>query len=142
TTAKDVNMPQSVSAKSSIKDPWRVYQMMFEDHLESANHRPLTIRTYGIAVDQLGQYLRDKGMPADPTTVTREHLIEWMRHLQRPRDAGGQGLTAQTALQRYRSVSRLFAWLVDTDEIAAWPMEKMKPPRVPEKMVPVIREDD
>jgi site-specific recombinase XerC len=51
-------------------------------------------------------------------------------------------VTAQTALQRFRSVSRLFAFLVDSDEIKASPMEKMKPPKVPEKLVPVIADSD
>ena len=40
------------------------------------------------------------------------------------------------------SVSRLFSWMVDTDEMPESPMAKMKPPRVPEKMVPVIKPED
>ena len=82
------------------------HQQLFDDHLESVNAAPMTLRTYGIAVKQLGQFLEKNGMPTDPTAVTREHLVEWMRYLQRPKDDDGQGLTAQTALQRYRSVSR------------------------------------
>jgi site-specific recombinase XerD len=121
---------------------WRVYQTLFTDHLESTNAAATTIRTSGIAVDRLGDFLQVTGMPADPTKVTREHLVEWMRYLQRPKDEGGQGLTAQTALQRCRSVSRLFAWLVDTDEIRESSMTRMKPPRVPDKLVPVIGDAD
>lgn len=135
-------MSTRIAAKRVSRDTWGVYQMLFTDHLEAVNAAPMTIRTYSMAVEQLGAFLRMTGMPADPTKVTREHIVEWMRYLQRPRDEGGQGVTAQTALQRYRSVSRLFAWLVDTDEIPDTPMAKMKPPRVPEKMVPVIRQDD
>jgi site-specific recombinase XerC len=123
-------------------DTWLAYTRLFLDYLESVNAATMTQRTYGIAVQQLGDYLRRQGMPADPTRVTREHLVEWLRHMQRPKTEGGQGLTAQTALQRYRSVSRLFAYLVDTDEIRESPMAKMKPPRVVEKMVPVIAEGD
>lgn len=123
-------------------DTWRVYQTLFVDNLEATNAAPMTIRTYSLAVEQLGAYLREQGMPTDPTAVTREHLVEWMRYLQRPPEDGGRGLTAQTALQRYRSVSRLFAFLVDQDDIAESPMAKMKPPRVPEKLVPVISVDN
>lgn len=135
-------MPTAVASPKTIRDTWRVYQTMFSDHLEATNAAPMTIRTYMVAVTQLGDYLRETGMPSDPTRVTREHLVEWMRFLQRPKELDGQGLTAQTALQRYRSVSRLFAWLVDTDEIKESPFSKMKPPKVPEKLVPVIGEDD
>lgn len=128
-------------ATQLITDSWRMYATMFEDHLESVNAAPGTITIYGVAIKQLGAFLADRGMPADPTLVTREHLVEWMRHMQREKPAG-QGLTPQTALQRYRSASRLFAWLVDTDEIPESPMAKMKPPRVAEKMVPVIKQGD
>ncbi|MCA9829447.1 MAG: hypothetical protein KC495_03150 [Dehalococcoidia bacterium] len=96
--------------------------------------------TYGIAVQQLGDFLRAQAMPTDPAKVTRAHVIDWMRFLQRPGADGGQGLAAQTALQRFRSVSRLFAWMVDTDEIRESPIARMKPPRVPEELVPVIVE--
>lgn len=132
----------TVTSSRTSSGTWKLYQQLFDDHLESVNAAPMTLRTYGIAVRQLGDYLHRQGMPTDPSAVTREHLVEWMRFLQRPKDDGGQGLTAQTALQRYRSVSRFFAWLVDTDEIRESPMARMKPPRVPEKLVPVIGDED
>src|SRR5687768_2081700 len=132
--ARRSRMQATLTKPRTASDTWRVYQTLFSDHLEATNAAPMTIRTYGIAVQQLGDFLRERGMPADPTRVTREHLVEWMRYIQRPTKEDGQGLTAQTALQRYRSVSRLFAWLVDTDEIKESPMAKMKPPRVPEKL--------
>jgi len=135
-------MSTAVPTKHIARDTWGVYQMLFTDYLESVNAAPTTIRIYRIAVEQLGAFLRSTGMPADPTQVTREHLVEWLRFMQRPREEQGQGLAAQSALQRYRSVSRLFAWMVDTDEIPESPMAKMKPPRVPEKMVPVIKQED
>ena len=124
------------------RDTWQVYQMLFSDYLESVNAAPRTISTYGLAVEQLGAYLKKQGMPTDPTMVTREYLVEWMRYLQRPCLDGGQGVSAQTALQRFRSVSRFFIFLVETDEMTESPMAKMRPPRVPEKLVDVIKEDD
>lgn len=117
-----------------VTDAWSLYATMFEDALERERYAPQTIRTYRIAVGQLGAFLRARGMPHDPTLVTREHLTEWLRHLHTT-------LAAQTVLQRYRSVSRLFAFLVAEDEIAESPMAKMKPPRVPERLVPVIGDD-
>ena len=135
-------MQSTRSNRTTAHDTWKVYQVLFSDHLEAENHAPRTIDTYGLGVEQLGDFLRSQGMPTDPTAVTREHLVEWMRHLQRAKELGGQGVSAQTALQRFRSVSRLFAWMVDTDEIAESPMAKMKPPRVPEKIVPVIGDVD
>lgn len=135
-------MRGSKTKAAAPADTWAVYQTLFSDHLEAVNAAPLTIRAYVLAVQQLGDFLRATGMPLDPGHVTREHLTEWMRFLQRPVEEGGRGLTAQTALQRFRSTSRFFAYLVETDEIGESPMAKMKPPRVPEKLVPVISDGD
>lgn len=123
-------------------DTWRVYQTLFSDHLESANAAPLTIRTYLLAVRQLGEFLRSEGLSPDPAALGRETMVAWMRYLQRSADEGGQGLSAQSALQRYRSISRYFEFLVDAGDIAESPLAKVKPPRVPEKLVPVIGEGD
>jgi site-specific recombinase XerC len=134
-------MQVHVKAPAAAPPAWREYQIGFQDWLEEVNKAPMTRRTYGVAVEQLGAFLADKGMPTDPTVVTREHLGEWMRYMQRPADEGGQGLTAQTALQRYRSVSRFFQWLVKEDEIHESPMARMSPPKVPEKLVPVVDDE-
>ncbi|MGE3074408.1 MAG: tyrosine-type recombinase/integrase [Dehalococcoidia bacterium] len=115
---------------------------MFTDHLESVNAAPATIRTYRFAVEQLGAFLREQGLPTDPRKVKREHLSAWMLHLQRPPDAGGRGLAAQTALQRFQSTRQFFKFLEEAGDIKESPMLRLKPPRVPEKLVPVIADDD
>ena len=127
---------------TTVPAAWRSYQLGFQDWLEEVNKAPMTRSTYGVAVEQLGAFLASKGMPTDPTVVSREHLGEWLRHMQRPVEDGGQGLTAQTTLQRYRSISRFFAWMVQEDEIQSSPMAKMSPPKVPEKLVPVVDDVD
>ena len=66
----------TVTTPGALSGTWKLYQQLFTDHLESGNAAPMTIRTYGIAVQQLGDYLRAQGMPADPTAVTREPLVE------------------------------------------------------------------
>ncbi len=83
-----------------------------------------------------------EGIPTDPRKVKREHLTGWMLHLQRAPKLGGRGLGAQTALQRYQSVRQFFKFLEESADIKESPMAKMKPPRVPEKLVPVISDQD
>lgn len=121
---------------------WAFYCTMFQDHLEATNAAPRTIETYGLAVDQLGAYLREQGLPTDPTKVRREHLIDWMRYLQRPKDQDGRGASPATANQRYRSISRYFRFLVETDELPESPLKQMSPPKVPEQLVPVVKNAD
>lgn len=121
---------------------WRFYQTMFTDELEAVNAAPRTIETYSLAVAQLGTFLAEHDMPTDPTKVKREHMIEWMRYLQRPVAEGGRGAMPATANQRYRSAQAFFKFLVEQEEMRETPLAKMSPPKVPEKLVPVVREAD
>lgn len=115
---------------------------MLPDHPEAVNRASMTNRTYRIAVEQRGAYLDAQGMPHEPAAVTREHLIQWMRYLPRPKADGGQGVGDASVVQRYRRIQAFFKWMVETDEIHESPMAKMRPPFLPEKLVPVINEGD
>jgi site-specific recombinase XerC len=129
-------------AARTSPDTWGVYQTLFEDHLESINRAPLTIRTYAVALTQFVDFVRAEAFAIGPSEVARPHLVSWMLYLQRPPEKGGRGLSAQTALQRFRSLSRFFAWLVEIGEATSSPMEKMKAPKVPEQPVPVVSTGD
>jgi integrase len=43
-----------------------------------------------------------------------------------------------TVATHYRSLQQLFRWLVDDGEIERSPMERMRPPAVPEQPVPIV----
>src|SRR5215203_4318648 len=47
-----------------------------------------------------------------------------------------------TVAKHYRSLQQLFRFLIDDGEITASPMERMKPPAVPEQPVPVLTDED
>jgi site-specific recombinase XerD len=66
--------------------------------------------------------------------VHREHIESFISHLLDTRKPA-------TANNRYRGLQSFFKWLVDEGEIKANPMERMKPPRVPEEPPDVLRED-
>jgi site-specific recombinase XerC len=112
----------------------KVYRDAFLRSLASERKSPRTLQTYGEAVDRLDAFLHSKGMPTEPSAITREHLTEWINDLL-------DHHKATTALNRYRSAYRFFEYLVDVDEIPASPMAKMKPPKVEEMEVPVIPDD-
>ncbi|MCC7364833.1 MAG: tyrosine-type recombinase/integrase [Dehalococcoidia bacterium] len=135
-------MPATARKPKPRIDTWQSYQRLFSDHLEATNKAPMTIRTYLIAFDQLASYLRGSLDCLDPTQATREMLIDWVRYLQRPKADGGQELSPASVVQRYRSVSVFFKWLTDIEELAENPMAKMKPPQLPEKLVPVVGQQD
>lgn len=102
-------------------------------HLRAQRISPATISTYATAVAQLARFLEHQGMPTAPPTIRREHVEAFITDLlERWKPA--------TAHNRYRGCHAFFRWLVEEGEIRDNPMERMKPPRLPEEPPPVLRE--
>jgi len=109
-------------------------------HLRAANVSPRTIQTYREAVDQLSAFLSAKGMPTDVAKIKREHVEAFIDDVLHRQHADGTPFKASTAHNRYRGCKAFFGWLVEEGEIKTSPMDRMKPPRLPEQPVPVLRE--
>jgi integrase/recombinase XerC len=93
-----------------------------------------TIETYVESATQLSGWLADRGI-TDVDAVTRDHVADFITHLIETR-------SPSTASVRFRSLQQFFGWLDDEGELGgANPMEKMRPPMVPERPVPVLTPD-
>jgi site-specific recombinase XerD len=104
-------------------------------HLVAQRMSPATLSTYTTSVRQLAAFLDQTGMPTTPTAITREHVEAFITDLlERWKPA--------TAHNRYRACGAFFRWLVDEGEVKSSPMERMKPPRLPEEPPPVLRESE
>jgi site-specific recombinase XerD len=126
---------------TTARDTFSVYHSMFMDDLEAANKAPKTLEAYGIAVRQLGVFLRSTGMPLEPASLTGEHLREFMRYLGRPKPEG-LALGDATRNQRFKALAAFFKFLKANDEITESPLKNLRAPAVPLKMVPVIKMSD
>lgn len=100
-------------------------------HLRARNVAPSTIVSYARVGTALLEYLRSTGMPTAVSAIRREHLEAFLA------DLVGR-VAAATAAKHYRSLQQLFRWLVEDGEITASPMERMRPPQVPEQPVAVF----
>jgi site-specific recombinase XerD len=74
-------------------------------------------------------------MPTNAATINREHIEAWLADLY-------QRLSPATVARHYRNLQQLWRWLIDDGEITRSPMERMRPPAVPEQPVPLISEAD
>jgi integrase/recombinase XerC len=102
--------------------------------LRQRNLAARTIETYVESATQLSGWLSDRGI-TDVDAVTRDHVADFITHLIETR-------SPSTASVRFRSVQQFFGWLDDEGELAGTnPMEKMRPPMVPERPVPVLTPD-
>lgn len=107
----------------------------FERSLRAANKSPKTVKIYGEAARSLAEYLASNQMPTDARKVKREHVEMFIEdQIARWKPA--------TANQRYRSLAQFWKYLEEEGEIKVSPMARMKPPRVPEQLVPVVGEDE
>ena len=73
-------------------------------------------------------------MPTAVPSIRREHVEAFIvAELERT--------SPSSAATRYRSLQQLFKWLDDEGEMDRSPMAKMRPPKIPEKPVPVLSDD-
>jgi site-specific recombinase XerD len=96
---------------------------------------PATIATYTSAVANLADYLAAAGMPTSVGSIRREHVEAFIT------DLLGRRAPA-TAHNRFRGVQAFFTWALGEGEIRVSPMVRMRPPRLPEAPVPVLRETE
>jgi len=104
-------------------------------HLRATNRAPSTIASYLRVGTAFLSYLREAGMPTTASAVSREHVESFLADL-------GDRVSAATTAKHYRSLQQLFRWLVEDGEIPRSPMERMRPPAVPEQPVAVFTDEE
>jgi site-specific recombinase XerD len=107
----------------------------FERSLRAQRKSKRTIETYGQSARQLLAFLQAQGMPTQASKLTREHVESFIETLVEKRKPA-------TANNRYRGLQQWFKWLLEEGEITTSPMARMKPPKVPEELVPVVDDQD
>src|SRR4029079_2676948 len=106
----------------------------FALHLD-ASRSDSTQRIYLSALDRLIGHLEAHGMPTGARATRREHVESYIavrRDEVRP----------TTLSVEFRALQQFFRWCLEEDELARSPMERMKPPKVPDAPVPVIAGGD
>jgi site-specific recombinase XerC len=74
-------------------------------------------------------------MPTAARSIRREHVEAFIA-------AELERTVASSAATRYRSLQQLFGWLDEGGEIDGSPVTKTRPPKIPEKPVPVLHDED
>ncbi len=72
----------------------------------------------------------------DPTEVSRAH-VEWFQAWMI------KTRSAATALNKHKGLRQFFTWLRDDEqEIDCSPMDRVRQPKTPQKLIPIIRDED
>ncbi|GAA1566473.1 hypothetical protein GCM10009827_105200 [Dactylosporangium maewongense] len=118
---------------------WSSYLRDWDRTLRAANHPDTTRYNYLLAAIQLARYLGEQddtaGAADDPTVVDRAAVEEFQAWMVQTRSAA-------TALNKYKGLQQFFKWLAEDEEIARSPMERVRQPKTPTKLIPIIRDDD
>ena len=108
-----------------------VLNRSFRRTLEAENKSPRTIEAYTDAVRLLATYCQAHSQPVLASELRREHIQEFIAdQLARWKPA--------TAHNRYRGLHAFFKWTVAEGDLEINPMERMKPPQLPEQPVEVV----
>ena len=107
----------------------------WERSLRAGNKAPRTIQSYGDSARSFEVFARETLGVTTAGQVTRATVETYIEdQLQRWKPT--------TAAVRYRSLQQFFKWLLEEGEAMVNPMERMKPPIIPEVPVPVVSDDD
>lgn len=135
--------PPAPALAGPLTDSYLLLLKSWERSLRAENLAPRTIETYLAAARELRTFLADQGMPTAPEAISAEHLRAYFADLlTRPHQRTGQPLKPATASNRFKSLQVFFKWLAAEGELRTSPMDRLKPPNIPEAPVPVIEDAD
>jgi len=100
-------------------------------HLDAAHKSPATIRTYTAGLDTYIRWCEREGIEVELAPKPVEKFMAALFE---------RGAEASTVLSRQRGVRRFSAWLAAESETAD-PLERMKPPKLDEKIPPFVPPD-
>jgi site-specific recombinase XerD len=127
----------------NVSKTWAGFLRDWDRSLRAGNYPETTRYNYALAAAQLARYLVDNSddleasdAADDPTEVKREHIEAfqaWMITTRSP----------ATALNKHKGLQQFFKWLMlDEEEISQSPMLRVRQPKVRQKLIPIIRDDD
>lgn len=112
-------------------DPNELILASYVRHLRVHRRSPRTIQSYEEALTQLAAHHDG----ADLTKLDREAIEDYLLAVM-------ERYKPTTAANRYRSLRAFYRWLVAEEFIDRSPMERMRPPKVPDEPVRVLSDDE
>ena len=128
---------------AGLSRTWAGFLRDWDRSLRSGNYPKTTRYNYLLAAAQLARYLgeyspdpeADDGA-GDPCQVTKAHVEAFQALMVETR-------SASTGLNKYKCLQQFFRWLQgDEQAISRNPMDRVRPPKTPTKLIPVMREAD
>jgi integrase/recombinase XerC len=128
---------------TGLSATWVGFLRDWDRCLRAANHPATTRYVYVLAAAQLARYLDEESpdpeavqAALDPCAVRRAHVEAFQAWMIATRSAG-------TALHKHKALRQFFVWLVEDEQaVPRSPMDRVRMPRTPTKLVPVMSAQD
>jgi integrase/recombinase XerC len=128
---------------TGLSKTWTGLLCDWDRSLRSGNYPETTRYIYVLAAAQLARYLGEyspdpeaAAAADDPVEVSRGHVESFQAWMIQTR-------SASTALNKHKGLRQFFTWLRDDEqEIERSPMERVRQPKTPQKLIPIIRDED
>lgn len=128
---------------AGVSKTWAGFLRDWDRSLRAGNYPETTRYNYLLAAVQLAKYLvkdpdelEASDARDDPTEVKKEHVEAFQAWMITTR-------SASTALNKHKGLQQFFKWLMlDEEEIEQSPMLRVRQPKVHQKLIPIIRDDD
>ncbi|MGC4863410.1 tyrosine-type recombinase/integrase [Micromonospora sp. DT41] len=127
---------------TDLSSTWAGYLRDWDRTLRAGNYPETTRYNYLLAAAQLARYLAEHSpdpdavdAAEDPTEVTRGHAEAFQAWMIETR-------SASTALNKHKGLQQFFKWLLVEEDIDRSPMDRVRQPKTPQKLIPIIRDED
>jgi integrase/recombinase XerC len=131
------------SLAAGLPTAWAGFLIDWDRSLRSGNYPETTRYNYLLAAAQLARYLAEHAATVDaeraaatPIAVTRHHVEAFQSWIIETRSAAN-------ALNKHKALQQFFKWLmIDEEEIEQSPMLRVRQPKTPTRLIPIIRDED
>jgi site-specific recombinase XerD len=127
---------------AGLSRTWVGFLRDWDRSLRAGNYPSTTRYIYLLAAVQLGRYLTGRppgldvdGAAEDPTAVTRGQVEDFQAWMIATR-------SASTALNKHKGLQQFFRWLVEEEELDRSPMLRVRQPKTPQTLVPILRDEE
>lgn len=124
-----------MSATITSTAVWTMLAGRWQKAIKAKNLSPLTERGYLSTAQRWASWLSEQGHTLEPADVRAHHVDDFIADII-------AATSAANGAHHYRNLRVFFGWLVKRQEMLLNPMDQTDPPRVPEKITPLLSDEE
>lgn len=114
---------------------WTMLTERWRKTIRAKNLSPLTERGYVYTAHRWAEWLAEEGLDMESGDVRSHHIDDFIADII-------EETSAANGAHHYRNLRVFFGWLVKRGECTKNPMDATDPPNVPEKITPLLSDDE